>query len=135
MELFHKNDIEKNLKEKGYEIIQPSSFGEISEKEIRDNFKKQDAFAILSFNLLGMQSYLEKVNIQLINSAFDYLKDDHSSETEFFRIKYNIYQKNISSKEAINRYNALLNNLEEQQFSWNGVKNKSRIVFLFSPFG
>ncbi|MFC0076511.1 hypothetical protein ACFFLS_05635 [Flavobacterium procerum] len=132
---FHKNDIEKNLKEKGYEIIQPSSFGEISEKEIRDNFKKQDAFAILSFNLLGMQSYLEKVNIQLINSAFDYLKDDHSSETEFFRIKYNIYQKNISSKEAINRYNALLNNLEEQQFSWNGVKNKSRIDSYFDPFG
>ncbi|KAF2514874.1 hypothetical protein [Flavobacterium foetidum] len=132
---FHKNDIEKNLKENGYEILQPSSFGTITEKEIHDNFKKEDAFAILSFNLLGMQSYLGKVNTKLTEYAFEHLKDDNSAETAFLKIKYGLYQKKVSSKEAVSLYRSLLDNVGEQKFSWNGVKNKSRIDSYFDPFG
>ncbi|WP_123902673.1 hypothetical protein [Chryseobacterium elymi] len=133
---FHKNDIEKNLAENGYAIIQPSSFGEISMQDINRNFKSEDAYAILSFNLLGMQSNINKLNPKIINHAFDYLEKTTSAEKEFFRIKYDLYLSKMSSKQAIGHYQKLLSITDDTTvFTWNGVKDKMRIDSYFDPFG
>ncbi|WP_428229528.1 hypothetical protein [Flavobacterium sp.] len=133
---FHKNDIEKNLRDNGYEIVQPNSYGTIEKKDIDANFEKMDSYAILSFNLLGMQSYNDKINKELVNQAFDQLKEENNTEINFLKIKYDLFLKKIDSKEAIKQYKNLLTNSDsDRDFTWNGVKNKSRIDSYFDPFG
>lgn len=133
---FHKNDIEKHLMESGYSIVQPSSFGEINRQDINENFRPEDAYAILSFNLLGMQSNLNKLNPKIIDHAFGHLQKDTSAEKEFFRIKYDLYLSKITSKQAIAYYQKLLTNTDDATaFTWNGVKDKSRIDSYFDLFG
>ena len=84
---FHKSDIEKNLSENGYDIVQPSSFGNISEAEVKGHFMRKDAYAILSFNLLGIQSYLGKINETLVEYEFQQLEGEHSVEKQFLEIR------------------------------------------------
>ena len=132
---FHKDDIEKNLKENGYEIIQPNTFGVVTDEEIRNHFMKEDAYAILSFNLLGRQEQLQKVNNKLIEYAFEYLQDDTSIEKQFFAIKNSLLTNTITSKESIDQYLSLLTKVKEEKFTWTGVKDFSRIDSYFDPFG
>lgn len=133
---FHKNDIENHLSESGYTIVRPSSFGEVTRQDINENFKQEDAYAILTFNLLGMQSNLNKLNPVIIDHAFEHLKNDASAEIEFFRIKYDLYARKITSKQALKHYQKLLINTDDATaFTWNGVKDQSRIDSYFDPFG
>lgn len=132
---FHKNDIEKNLKENGYEIIQPNTFGAITDEDIRSHFLPEDAYAILSFNLLGMQHQLQKVNKKLIDFAFQSLKDTNTVEKQFFTIKNASFTNVLSSKQCISEYLSLLEQVNNEKFSWTGVKDFSRIDSYFDPFG
>lgn len=132
---FHKNDIEKNLSENGYSIIQPSSFGVISESDIRDQFRKEDAYAILSFNLLGMQSHLRKINEKLVECAFEHLANEKSVESQFLEVRRSVLFEKITSRQSIVRYLELLDKAEQEQWVWTGVKDKSRIDSYFDPFG
>ncbi|WP_312332192.1 hypothetical protein [Sphingobacterium sp.] len=132
---FHKNDIEKNLKENGYEIIQPNKFGTITDQEIRAHFTTQDAYAILSFNLLGMQHQLKKVNQKLIGVALDYLSDNKSLEKQLFETKNSLLNNRISSEQSIVSYLSLLEKVMDEKFTWTGVKDFSRIDSYFDPFG
>ena len=132
---FHKNDIENNLIGQGYQIIQPSTFGNINQQEINEQFRKQDGYSILSFNLLGMQSKIRKVNEKLVDYAFAKLGNDESIELEFFKIRRALVFEKISSKQALNQYQVLLGKIDNENWSWTGVKDVSRIDSYFDPFG
>ncbi|WP_223585072.1 hypothetical protein [Sphingobacterium sp. GVS05A] len=132
---FHKNDIEKNLEQNGYEIIQPNTFGAITDEEMRKHFTQEDAYAILSFNLLGMQSQLNKVNKKLIDLAFEYLKETNTIEKQFFTIKNASFTNAISSKQCISEYLSLLDKANNEKFTWIGVKDFTRVDSYFDPFG
>lgn len=132
---YHKNDIEKYLNDKGFTIIQPSSFGLVTKEEIDDNFTDNDAFAILSYNLLGMQFIENKMNVILIEKTLNHLKNNNSLEKIFFETKYNLYNKKIISEQAIEKYNSILNNLNQEKFTWTGVKDSNRVDSYFDPFG
>lgn len=132
---FHKNDIEKNLGQNGYEIIQPNTFGTITDEEIRNHFIQKDAYAILSFNLLGMQHQLNKVNRKLIDFAFGHLKETNTVEKQFFMIKNASFTKAISSKQCISEYLSLLDKVNDEKLTWTGVKDFSRVDSYFDPFG
>lgn len=133
---FHKNYIEKNLAENGYTVIQPSSFGEISMQDINKNFKLEDAYAILSFNLLGMQSNINKINPKIIDHAFEHLEKTTSVEKEFFKVKFDLFLNKISSKQALDHYQKLLTITDDTTvFTWNGIKDKTRLDSYFDPFG
>lgn len=132
---FHKNDIEKHLKEQGYRVVQPSTFGSIDQQAIDRHFQRPDAFAILSFNLLGMQANLNKINNQLVDYALTKIEDLNSGEIEFFRIRRAVLQKKLSPKDAAFQYNKLLSNIKDEQWTWNGVKDKTRVDSYFDPFG
>lgn len=132
---FHKNDIENNLKEQGYQIIQPSAFGNINQQEIDDQFRKQDGYSILSFNLLGMQSQIRKVNEKLVDYALANFGNDESIELEFFKIRRAVVFEKISSKKALDLYQDLLDKIGNENWSWTGVKDETRIDSYFDPFG
>ncbi|MDR6514711.1 hypothetical protein [Chryseobacterium camelliae] len=132
---FHKHDIEQNLAEQGYTIVQPSAFGRLSQPDIKDHFRKQDAYAILSFNLLGMQSQLMKINNTLVDYAMEQLGNDQSNELEFFRIRKSVISGKISPKQAQAMYQSLLNRVGSENWTWTGVKDNSRIDSYFDPFG
>lgn len=132
---FHKNDIENNLIGQGYQIIQPSTFGNINQQEINEQFRKQDGYSILSFNLLGMQSKIRKVNEKLVDYAFAKLGNDESIELEFFKTRRALVFEKISSKQALNQYQVLLGKIDNENWSWTGVKDVSRIDSYFDPFG
>jgi len=132
---FHKNDIENNLMEQGYQIIQPSAFGNTNQQEIDEEFRKQDGYSILSFNLLGMQSQIEKTNEKLVDYAFAKFGNDESIELEFFKIRRAVVFEKIPSKKALNLYQVLLGKIGNENWSWNGVKDETRIDSYFDPFG
>lgn len=132
---FHKNDIENNLIGQGYQIIQPSTFGNTNQQEINEQFRKQDGYSILSFNLLGMQSQIRKVNEKLVDYALAKLGNDESIELEFFKIRRALVFEKISSKQALNQYQVLLGKIDNENWSWTGVKDVSRIDSYFDPFG
>lgn len=132
---FHKNDIENNLKEQGYTIVQPSTFGNINDNEIKNQFKRQDAYAILSFNLLGMQSHNQKINNILVDYAFKHLEKENSIELEFLNVRNNVLRNKLSPKKTLALYHALLNKMGNEDWTWTGVKDKSRIDSYFDPFG
>jgi len=132
---FHKNDIENNLMEQGYQIIQPSTFGNTNQQEIDDQFRKQDGYSILSFNFLGMQSQIRKVNEKLVDYALANFGNDESIELEFFKIRRAVVFEKIPSKKALNLYQVLLGKIGNENWSWNGVKDETRIDSYFDPFG
>lgn len=132
---FHKNDIENNLMEQGYQIIQPSTFGNTNQQEIDEEFRKQDGYSILSFNLLGMQSQIEKTNEKLVDYALAKFGNDESIELEFFKIRRAVVFEKIPSKKALNLYQVLLGKIGNENWSWNGVKDETRIDSYFDPFG
>ncbi|WP_299668156.1 hypothetical protein [uncultured Polaribacter sp.] len=133
----HKNDIEVNLASKGYTIIQPSSYGKIALKEKEESFKINDAYAITTFNLLGMQSKIDVINKELVDYAINKLdKDRPGLELEFFKVKYDVLRNKIDSKIAIKSYLKLLTNIsKDSKFTWTGVKHNYRIDSYFDPFG
>lgn len=132
---FHKNDIEKHMMEQGYRVVQPSTFGSIDQQTIDQHFKQSDAHAILSLNLLGMQSKLSKINDQLVDYALTKLEKPDSIEFRLFQIRRAVLLKKASSKDAVAQYQILLSGLKDEQWTWNGVKDRTRIDSYFDPFG
>lgn len=133
---YHKHDISTHLGQNGYRIIRPDTFGEISEDDIQQHFREEDAYAILSFNLLGMQSRLGKINTVLIDKAFAKLGTVQTPELDLFRAKYAAISQTMNDKELIKHYRGLLGKTDPATvFTWNGVKVKTRVDSYFDPFG
>lgn len=132
---FHKNDIEKNLTEHGYRVLQPSTLGTIDQKAIEEHFQRFDAYAILSFNLLGMQAQLNNISHRLVDYSFTKLKDVNSVERRLFEIRRDVLLKKITSNDAVDQYRKLLSGIKDEQWTWNGVKDQTRVDSYFDPFG
>ena len=132
---FHKNDIERNLEQNGYQVIQPSSFGPVSDQEIRNNFRREDACAVLAFNLLGMQAELDGTNSRLVDTALKFLVGDPSVEAAFFRARHSVLTGRMSPAQAVDSYGKLLARADKEVFTWNGVRDGSRVDSYFDPFG
>lgn len=132
----HKFDIENHLENSGYKVIQPSSYGIPTEEMIAEKFENMDAYAILSFNLLGLQSTTNIVNNELVLKALEKLETTQSAEMEFYKVRHGLMQSTTTPKEAITAYSKILERLvPEDDFSWDGVKDRQRIDSYFDPFG
>lgn len=132
----HKADIEAILSGAGYTIINSARFGVIAPEEIKRNYTTLDAFAIASFNLLGVQSRNNVTDHPFLQEAINHIKTVASPEAQFFATKYQLFTKKITAKEAIVQYNALLKTLPKTTvFTWTGVKNRARLDSYVDPFG
>ncbi|WP_294274615.1 hypothetical protein [uncultured Chryseobacterium sp.] len=82
-----------------------------------------------------MQSQLMKINNTLVDYAMEQLGNDQSTELEFFRIRKSVISGKISPKQAQAMYRSLLNKAGNENWTWTGVKDNSRIDSYFDPFG
>lgn len=133
----HKNDIENILfNNPSVEIIQPSKFGYPSVEEIKEHIEVKDAFAICSFNILGLQSDYG-VDVKWVEENLNILREhDYTSEVKLIETKLELLKETITESEAIKRYIELEKELNYyQRFTYTGVKDKSRIDSYFDPFG
>ena len=95
-----------------------------------------DVFAILSFNLLGLQ-YYTRVDTQFIRTNLKKIAgSDRQIERALFEIRLQLLEKSISSQDAIHKYNKLMDQVtDELKFTWTGVKHHNRLDSYFVPFG
>lgn len=133
----HKVDIESILSNNSsIEIIQPSKFGYPTDQEISQQKDLKDAFAICSFNILGLQATHE-IDMSWVEENLNMLrKHDCTSEVKLLEVKLELLKETITDTEAIKRYIELEKGLNYyQRFTYTGVKDKTRIDSYFDPFG
>jgi len=134
----HKNDIEQILKdEPTVEIVQPSSFGRPEAESVARNVKREDLFAVASFNLLGVQSGTGNVNFDWMKRVVDRLESEaQTAEVLLLKTRLQVLTKQSSAQEALASYKRAAETAKaEEQFTWTGVKDKSRLDSYFDPFG
>lgn len=134
----HKNDIEQILKaEPTVEIVQPSSFGRPESESIARNVRREDLFAVASFNLLGVQSGTGNVNFDWMKRAVNRLESEaQTAEVLLLKTRLQVLTKQSSALEALASYKRAAETAKaEEQFTWTGVKDKSRLDSYFDPFG
>ncbi|MCM3357928.1 hypothetical protein [Psychrobacillus sp. MER TA 171] len=133
----HKVDIESILSNNAsMEIIQPSKFGYPTNEEISQHKEVNDAYAVCSFNILGLQANHE-IDMKWVEENLDTLREhDYTSEVKLLEVKLELLKETITDTEAIKRYIELEKGLNYyQRFTYTGVKDKSRIDSYFDPFG
>lgn len=134
----HKTDIEEILKsEESIEIVQPSSFGRPDTKAIDSAIKREDLFAVAAFNLLSLQSKTNNVNWDWMKRIVARLESEQSTpEVQFLKTRLQILTKQIDSQQALKSYEQIYRTIEaDEQLTWNGVKDKSRVDSYIDPFG
>ena len=118
------------------EIIQPSKIGYPLDDEISNHKNINDAFAICSFNILGLQAS-HGIDTTWVEENLDILKDhDYTSEVKLLEVKLEHLKEAITDTEAIKRFIELEKELNYyQRFTYTGVQDKTRIDSYFDPFG
>ena len=93
--------------------------------------------AILSFNLLGLQSASANVNWGWMREELAALpRSEPKAERELFSIRLDLLTRKMTPATAIERYRALIAaSPVDQRFSWTGVKDPDRLDSYFDPFG
>ena len=132
---YHKYDIEHILRGYGINVINSEQYN-ICIDEVNVEMTIPDAFAVASFNLLGLQSRLSQIDYAYVGKAVRKIESLKSNEAKFFSILWrNIVEKGKTAK-TISQLEALLENVrDEEVFTWTGVKNESRVDSYFDPFG
>jgi hypothetical protein len=133
----HKDDIEKNLKAGGYNIVASSAFGEISNAEADSFHEYADDFAIANFNLLGLQanSDFAATNL-LLQKSMKRLATIKTHEVELLLTRYELLLGKIDITKAIGNYLSIADKVgKTETFTWTGVKSKMRLDNYFDPFG
>lgn len=134
----HKNDIEQILKaDQTIEIIQPSSFGRPDAESVAGAAKRQDLFAVATFNLLGMQSKTGNVNWDWMSRILARLeKEKETAEILLLKTRLQVLRNQITAQEAASGYQRVYELAKpEEQFAWTGVKDRARVDSYFDPFG
>jgi hypothetical protein len=131
----HKDDLERVLvDEPGIAILQPSTFGEPTEAEVRRGVRASDRFAIATFNLLGLQSGVAVDWAWLRRIVGELGATSH--ETQLFAIRLDYLTQKLAPTDALARLEALERATgPAEAFHWTGVKDRARIDSPFDPFG
>ena len=134
----HKNDIEQILKgDPTVEIVQPSSFGRPDAESVAGATKREELLAIATFNLLGVQSKTGNVNWDWMSRILARSeKEKETSETLLLKTRLKVLRQQMTASEALSNYQRAYDLAKpDEQFTWTGVKDRSRVDSYFDPFG
>lgn len=134
----HKDDIESILADHPrIEIMQPSIFGEPTAAEIEAAIRREDLIAIASFNLLGVQASTGNVDWAWMRRVTASLEQDGSTpETRLLATRLAVLTGELAPAAAIDAYRQIqVEAGESMRFTWNGVKDTTRVDSYFDPFG
>lgn len=134
----HKPDIEAILQhDPAIELVPATIFGRPTDAAVRAATTAEHRGAILAFNLLGMQAATGNVNWGWIERVLtDFAGATPSPEAKLFQTRYALLTGKLSLADAARRYELIANDASAAvPFTWNGVKDRSRIDSFFDPFG
>lgn len=135
----HKDDLERILgASTAIRIVQPSTIGLPAPGAIESALSQTDLGAILSFNLLGVQSLSKNVDwpwVAAILKRFATQVGD-SPELELFRIRFAVLHDNLRASDAAARYERLARSASAtDRFTFDAAVDRRRIDTYFDPFG
>lgn len=135
---FHKGDIEGVLAgSPGIEIAQPSAFRSPTPEEVAAEVRAADLFAILSFNLLGVQATEGPVNWDWMERCLRRLESDGvTAETTLLGTRLGMLRSEVDAAEAMRRYERVRAMPgAANPFTFDGVIDRSRVDSYYDPFG
>ena len=133
----HKDDIEGILASyPRIRVIQPSAIAkEPTAADILRHQKPEDLFAIGTFNLLGMESRGGAVDLGWMQDVVRALEQRRpGAETRLLATRL-AELRGMGRTEALKAYLDIADRAGTQPFTWDGVKDRSRIDSFFDPFG
>jgi hypothetical protein len=134
----HKDEIERILStEPSFEIVQPSAFGLPDPAAVEMQMKLADTFAIASFNLLGVQSKTQKINWAWLGALMKKLEDrPQTAEILLLRTRLRVLTRQLGPTDALRAYEVAYElAAPAEQFTWTGVRDRSRLDSFCDPFG
>lgn len=135
----HKPDLERILV--GYpaiELVQPSHYGMPSRDEVALRQRIEDAYAVATFNLLGVQPRTGVVDYPYVRRVVDRLQQHAglTPEVRLFRTRLGVLTGEIQPKKAAEAYRQIRQAAAPgESFTWTGVTDGSRLDSFFDPFG
>lgn len=135
---FHKWDIERTLAhDRDIVIVQPAAVFHPDRSAAESVTTPMQRAAILTFNLLGLQSSTGNVDWDWTKSELAALSTSApASERELFALRLEQLTGKVGGEAIIRRYQALLERTpEDARFSWTGNNLPDRIDSYFDPFG
>jgi len=106
---------------------------------LRANVKVTDMWAVASFNLLGVQPYHGPVNWDWVDRCLKVLEADSQPgelQAALLRTRYEVLTGQMQPAVAGAQYNEIYRSTEPgTRFSFDGVKDRSRVDSYFDPFG
>ena len=134
----HKDELERILAaDPTLEIVQPSAIGRPDPAAVAGQVTETDRLAIATFNLLGLQSTeagYDRAWLGRVVAALD--AGPSSPETRLLDTRWQRLENRISPIEAALRYAGIGREAPAGvRFTWDGVKDRSRIDSYFDPFG
>lgn len=136
--MMHKDDIEQILRsDPRIRIVQPSAIArEPSAAEIARHRQPKDLFAIATFNLLGVQSLGDNIDLPWVGEVVERLgRIAPGPEAELLATKLRERQGRLTPDEALRDYLEIADAAGTRRFTWDGVKDEDRIDSFFDPFG
>lgn len=134
----HKGDIENVLSHhSALQIVQPSSYGYPNGSEIHGAEHRADLFAILSFNLLGVQALTGEVNWAWMRRILDQLESEGATpETTLLQTRLEVLTDRITREEALTRFTNVWHQTDgKKHFTFDGMHRRDRIDSYYDPFG
>jgi hypothetical protein len=131
----HKDDLERILAdEPGVAVVQPSTFGEPPDAEVKRAIRPSDRFMIATFNLLGLQSEVAIDRDWIAQIVRDLGATSH--EAQLLALRLDDLTHRLAPAEVLARYESLERiTTPDEAFHWTGVKDRSRLDSTFDPFG
>lgn len=135
---FHKYDIEAILAAYPWlRVAPPSGFGLPSAQEAERATTRAQRIAVASFNLLGAQAGTGNVDWTWVQAELEALeRERHDAETALLRTRYELLTGRIDAAAAAARYRDIAADADARRaFTWDGVRDRSRVDSYFDPFG
>ncbi|HEX5725794.1 MAG TPA: hypothetical protein VFX98_10045 [Longimicrobiaceae bacterium] len=135
---YHTEDIERILAEDPrFELVKPSSFGLPGADEVERQTRREDLFAIATFNLLSVQSRQGPVDWPWVRRVLERLaREGRTSEVELLETRLGVLTGTLTPAAAAARYEELARRAgAEARFTWDGVRDRSRVDSYVDPFG
>jgi len=135
----HKNDIERTLQGTPHvQVVQPSSFALPSPATADSALNEPDLAAILSFNLLGIQSTRGPIDWDWLAPLLDRFraKTHNSAEARLLQTRFAVLRQGFPARNAAARYETIGRTVAPQEhFTFRPSPDDRRIDSYFDPFG
>ena len=135
----HKPDFERILADDpSLELVPASSYGVPADAAVSSHERTEDAYAVASFNILGVQHRTGVVDLPYVRGAVRRITEEsgEAPEARLLQTRLAVLEDGLEPAEAARRYRQVRETVGPNvAFTWTGVKDPARLDSYFDPFG